>query len=141
MKNEISQRTEFECVYVSDHEINAHRYRLEVTAECPQRTVDGGIILDFKKFKKYLIDLVPDKYYIYSLVQDSTYNRDGEELARVFQSLGYLTTAYNFLLSCENLCSYFAMMLQEIFNVREPGVVVTSVKLRENSDSFAAWHI
>ena len=42
MNSTVSYRTEFESCYVQDEELHAHRYRIEVTVDGPQRYVDFG---------------------------------------------------------------------------------------------------
>ena len=48
MNSTVSFRTEFESCYVQNEELHAHRYRIEVTVDGPQRYVDFGQIIDYK---------------------------------------------------------------------------------------------
>ena len=136
----VTQGINFECCYISDHKLNAHRYRAEVTVSGEQRYLDTGFVLEFDKFKKYLREVVPDGKFIlakygYSGDVDEANVRDvGVAMAKC----GIMTQEFTEA-SCEVMCEEIAHKLQQEFYLREPGIVVEEVKLRETPDSFAVW--
>lgn len=135
MPSQVTHRMEFECCYLINKDVNAHRYRLEVTVEGPQRFEDFGSVIEFSKLREYVKSVVPDKSF---LIDTSTENL-GRDVGFMLGTRGVSVRAYSFQLSAENLCSNIGKQLQSILDSEEPGVTVVEVKLRENNDSFASW--
>lgn len=134
MNMEVTKRLEFECCYVYRKEIHAHRYKLEVTVEGPQRFDDYGVVISFDELLKYMKEIVPDKTFIY-FVKDN----DGVSISNAFGDCNYPTLGFNDPISAETLCKYLAFSLQDKLNILEPGINIIDLKLREDSNSFVSW--
>ena len=134
MNMEVTKRLEFECCYVYRKEIHAHRYKLEVTVQGPQRFGDYGVVISFDNLLKYMKQVVPDKSFIYDTKEAS-----GTYIGLAFQDYGYKAIGFDMSISAENICNYLALSLQDILDVKEPGIQIIDLKLREDSNSFVSW--
>lgn len=135
---QVTQRLEFSCCYLRDTELNAHRYRLEVTVESPTNVVASGVVMDFQTLKRYMQALVFDETFLFSRTDLSKSNL--KSAYEAFNLEGVKTELVDFDLCAESLCTYFALTLQRTFDEHKLGVNVVDVKLRENNDSYANWH-
>ena len=137
MNSTVSYRTEFESCYVQDEELHAHRYRIEVTVDGPQRYVDFGQIIDYKLLGKYVREVCPAGNFL--IGSDSTVEECA--VADALKACGISISYRSHKLTIESLCESLADELQDILHRHEPGVRVIEVKLRETNDSFATWSI
>lgn len=137
MSIEVSQRVEFECSYIFGTELNAHRYKFEVTVIGPQREEDNGIVIDFKSLKNYMNSVICDHAFLYQ----STVENPGKTVAFILARAGVKCVGFPFMINAENMCKYFVQDLQSILNEHEPGVTVVSAKLRETNDSYTSWSL
>lgn len=135
MNSTVSYRYEFESCYVQNSELNAHRYRVEVTVDGPQRYVDHGQIIDYRVLANYVKEVCPNNIFL--IGTDST--DDEFKVADALKKCGVPISYRSHRLTIENFCESIATELQDILNRHEPGVRVTEVKLRETNDSFATW--
>lgn len=117
--------------------LHGHSYKLEVTVQGPQN--DGwGMVIDFKKLKKCMEEIVPDHRYIYNAKESSEIEKDLVEVLKKhdikFQGMPFDTTA-------ENMVKYFAEMIEQSLqnNYGYPGVKVVEAKLWETSNSYATY--
>lgn len=134
MAIEVTQRVEFECCYIVNDELNAHRYRFEVTVNGPQREQDMGAVIDFRQLRNYMDTVCFDRKFLYSSQDMNTV------VVGVANALpDKFKERVDFLLSAENICKELVNRIQFILDRIEPGVTVISAKLRENSESFASW--
>jgi len=131
---EVTKRIEFECCYVYKGDIHAHRYKLEVTVQGPQRYSDQGVVLSFDELSNYMKQAVPDKAFIY-WIKDAA----GVYISKAFNEYNYKTLGCDFPISAENICAFLAANLQDTLNVREPGILIVELKLREDNNSFVSW--
>lgn len=137
MNATVSYRCEFESCYVQNSQLNAHRYRLEVTVDSPQRYFDHGLIIDYRTLAQYVKAVCPDNHFL--IGTDST---EAEvALADSMRLCGVAVSDRPHKLSIESFCESLADELQDTLNRHEPGVRVIEVKLRETNDSFATWTI
>ncbi len=134
MNMEVTKRIEFECCYIYHYTVQAHRYRLEVTVEGPQRFDDHGTVITFDDLQKYMKRAVPDNKFIYH-VEDYP----GVHVGKAFVEVGCDSQPYEFSISAENLCKHIAESLQNTFDLYEPGIKILELKLREDSNSFVSW--
>ena len=135
MTTKVTTRAEFECCYIFDSILNAHRYRIEITVDGPQRQEDLGSVIEFSKLKKYVMTVVPNNTFIF----DATCENAGRDVAFTMGKHGIKIMAVSFVLSAENICNYIVSTLQQILDLNEPGVKITNAKLRENNDSYVSW--
>lgn len=134
MNMEVTKRIEFECCYICDKHIEAHHCKLEVTVEGPQRFNDFGRVITYEELTKYMNSVVPDRSFVYYASDP-----DGNCVSNAFLSVGCTTFSYDFPISAENLCKYFAETLQNIFDMKEPGITILDLKLREDNNSYVTW--
>ena len=135
---QVTQRVEFECCYLSEGKyVEPHRYRVEATVESPQHYADHGVVLNFAEFKKYILSVVPDHAFVFNAGASSS--QAELEVGYKFVDYKLKTVEVDFPISAETLCNYIATNLQDVFNMKEPGVVLVDLKLRENNDSFVSW--
>lgn len=132
---EVTQRIEFECCYIFYGNLEAHRCKLEVTVEGPQRFQDLGVVISYEQLRNYMKQIVPDKAFVYC---DRDYNY-GVVIAEAFDKVNCRTKSYPFAISGENLCKHFVDELQDTLDHHEPGIRITSMKLREDNNSFVSW--
>lgn len=137
MSTTVSYRTEFESCYIQRGELHAHRYRLEVTVDGPQRLEDYGRVIDFQKLASFVNRIKFDKTYLYSTHQ--TFQE--KTLTDAMKGLEIPVLAFPGELSVEAFCAKIAEDLQDVLDQHTPGVRVIEVKLRETNDSFATWSI
>lgn len=130
----VTQRSEFECCYITNQQLNAHRYRVEVSAEV-NYNIDGSITLEFSTFKKLLDSLLPDGSYLYNL--NDNIDDVSTKIAALLDSIHIPVTGYLFQITAESLCNKIARDLD--CELRNHAVVLKEVKLRENADSFVTW--
>ncbi len=136
----VTQRVEFECGYLIElngqKQVQSHRYNLEVTVSGNQRFEDNGYVIEFETLKKILKSCVPNNKFIFTKNQD--YMLPGERnIADIFDLFGYLSEQVNFRPTCENLLIWITDRIQDILDIREPGVRIENAKLRESSTSYA----
>lgn len=133
----VSYRCEFESCYIQNSELHAHRYKLEVSVDSPERYKNYGKVIDYKVLAKHVRSICPDGSFL--IGSDST---DQEKLvAECIKTCGVNVTYRPHVLTIESLCESLACELQDILNRHEPCVRVIEVKLRETNDSFATWQI
>lgn len=135
MAAQVTQVCEFECCYVVDKQLNAHRYKVEVTVDGPQREEDLGYVIEFSKLSEYLRSILPDKRFIFETVSQNI----GREIAFTMGQRGIAIQGYSFILSAENILTGIVQDLQSVLDIKEPGVRVVSAKLRENTSSYVTW--
>jgi 6-pyruvoyl-tetrahydropterin synthase len=135
MSVKVSQVCEFECCYLIDKTLNAHRYKFEVTVECNQRSADNGYVIDFATLLDYMNWVVPKNTFLF----DTTTNNIGRDVAFVMGQRGVSIQGVSFTLCAEGICSSISKALQDILDFREPGVTIVSARLRENNTSFVSW--
>ena len=136
MSIEVTQRVEFECCYIANHELNAHRYKFEATVKGPQREHDFGTVIDFRNLRNHMQSVVWDKKFLYN-----KYDRDTIVKKVVSDLPDEFLAETDVDLSAENICKLLVSRLQKVLDFQDPGVTVISAKLRETSDSFASWSI
>ncbi len=135
MASQVTQSCEFECCYLIDRSLNAHRYRIEVTVEGPQREEDYGYVIEFSKLKTYIQSVVPDGSFIFDTVSQNI----GRDVAFTLGQRGVSVCGMPFHLCAESLCNYISTTLQDVLNKNEPGVTIVVSKLRENGTSYVSW--
>lgn len=135
MSATVSYRYEFEAAYVQNKQLNAHRYRIEVTVDGPQRYQDYKQIIDYRTLAEYVRSVCPSDHFLLGF--DSTMSEN--ELAECMKRCGVKVSVRSHPLTIESFCESIANELQDILNRHEPGVRVIEVKLRETNDSFATW--
>ena len=135
MSATVSYRYEFEAAYVQNEQLNAHRYRIEVTVDGPQRYVDSRQIIDYRTLAGYVKSCCPQDQFL--IGSDST--QDELDLSDAMKKCGVSVSYRSHPLTIESFCESIANELQDTFNRHEPGVRVVEVKLRETNDSFATW--
>lgn len=136
----VTQRVEFECGYLIElngqKQVQSHRYNLEVTVSGNQRFEDNGYVIEFETLKKILKSCVPNSKFIFTKNQD--YTLPGERnIADIFDLFGYLSEQVDFRPTCENLLVWITDKIQDILDIREPGVRIENAKLRESPTSYA----
>lgn len=136
----VTQRCEFECSYLSNigvdnaMELNSHRYRVEVSV----MSIDREIPIEFSQLKRCIRNVVPDKHFIYNALDGPS--KEEAQIISGLQSLHVPVLEAYFVLSAENIVTYIAEQIQLVLNrMCDNTVVVVSVKLRENNDSFVEW--
>ena len=134
MDIEVTKRIEFSCCYIQNHQIESHHCKLEVTVSGPQRFQDFGRIITYEDLQRLLRKVVPDKSFLFKVDDEAS-----SQVADAFTSAGCKTQSYNFDISAENLCKYFAETLQEVLNIVEPGIVIHNMKFREDNNSYVSW--
>lgn len=134
MNMEVTKRIEFECCYIHENDIEAHRCKLEVTVEGPQRFNDFGRVISYEELTRYMRNVVPDRSFLY-------WNMDvaSSRVGAAFMDAGCRVQEYNFPISAENLCKYLADALQELLDTFEPGIRIIDLKLREDNNSYVSW--
>lgn len=134
MQMEVTKRIEFECCYIYNKQVEAHRCKLEVTVEGPQRYYDLGRVITYEELSNYMKDVVPNHSFLY-------HDEDMKSMmvALAFQQAGCKVTEYPFPISAENLCSHIAESLQTILDSKEPGIRILDLKLREDNNSYVSW--
>ena len=131
---EVTKRIEFTCCYIYDHQIEAHQCKLEVTVDGPQRFDDFGRVISYESLAGFMKSIVPDKSFLYS-----TFDLDSSNVADAFKCAGCNIVPFDFVISAENLCRYFATSLQEMFDLHEPGIRIIDMKFREDNNSYVSW--
>ena len=136
----VTQQIEFECCYIAKKRLNAHRYKIEVTVSGEDRYTKDGIVIDFESLRSYIREVVPDNKFV---LGKYGYESDAEEqkvyqVSRAMADCGIMTQQFSET-SCEVICEEIAHQLQQEFYIREPGLIVEEVKLRENAQSYAVW--
>ncbi len=131
---EVTQRIEFECCYLFYGVLEAHRCKMEVTVAGPQRFEDHGVVITYAALQDYMKQVVPDRSFVYCRSDPS-----GLYVGKAFQDVNCSVKEYDFPISAENLCKHFAEELQDLFDVKEPGIHILDMKLREDNNSFVSW--
>lgn len=136
----VTQRDEFNACYVmsvaGQPMLNAHHYRIEVTVSGEQRFIDHGVVIEFDALKRIVRSVLPNSSFLH-YVED----HQNRAIFDAFMRRGVSVKSYSFPLSAENLANYFAEEIQRILDTKYPGVRVTGLKLRENSNSFVSWSL
>ena len=135
MSATVSYRYEFEAAYVQNKQLNAHRYRIEVTVDGPQRYMDHSQIIDYRTLAEYVRSVCPNNQFL--LGSDSTLSE--RELADCMRKCGVSVSNRSHPLTIESFCESIANELQDILDRHDPGVRAIEIKLRETNDSFATW--
>ena len=117
--------------------LHGHSYKLEVTVEGPQKA-GWGMVIDFKKLKKAMEEIVPDHMYIYNGNDFSEVERD---IVEVLQKHDLKYQGYYFDTTAENMVTYFAEAIEASLrnNYGYPDVKVVEAKLWETRDSYATY--
>lgn len=138
----VTVKQEFECVYFyesddGDIDINAHRYRVEVSVRKVGSVYNK--IIEFSELQDILRSVVPNNKYLYSDDPDTTQYIVGQLLKTKCSSDN--TLKLDFDLCAENICNWIATNLQYELDAQYSHLVdVTDVVLRENSQCFVSWH-
>ncbi len=128
----VTQRIEFECCYITNNVLNAHRYRLEASAASTY-DAENGASLYFQDFKQAIADAVPDGTYIYNSAD--SINSTAVKVASLLDSAYIPVVGYPFMITAESLCDQIAADIQHNL----PQYRLVEVKLRETADSFVTW--
>lgn len=137
MRATVSCRAEFESAYIRDNELNAHRYKVEVSVDGQDLYNETGQVIDYRTLLNYVKSIVPDRCYLVS----SSSNQHELEAASAIRDCGVPVHTVPYYLSIERICQGLADELQDVLSRHYPGVRVTEVKLRETNDCFATWSI
>lgn len=137
MSATVSYRTEFEAAYIEKRKLHAHRYRIEVTVDGPQRYEDSERIIDYNKLAKYVKQVVPDGKWLLS----GEYTPEEFEVSKAMVHCKIPISTLPYPTSIERMCQGLADELQDLLNRHEPRVRVIELKLRETNDSFATWRL
>ena len=135
MNLDVTTRTTFSAAYVRDGMLNAYQYKLEATVECPQRAEDDKMIIEFSRLQKYMKQASFDNTFLYS-AGDSF----GADIARAMNRSGVQSKEVEYPLCAEAICNNIAVLLQGLLNLKEPGVILKELKLRETNDSYVSWN-
>lgn len=130
----VSTKINFTAAYVRDAVLNSFLYRLEATVECPQRVEDDNMVIEFSKLQKYMKEAAFDNTFLYT--QGDTF---GLDIATAMMRSGINCKGVEYALCAESICKNIAILLQGILNIREPGVTLIELKLRETGDSYVSW--
>lgn len=135
MKNiQVTTKIAFCSAYVSAGELNSYLYRLEATVECPQRAEDDNMVLEFTKLQKYMRESSFENTFLYN-----NYDEHGRDIANAMLRAGVKCKGVDYALCAESICDNIAVILQGLLNIREPGVRLVELKLRETGDSYVSW--
>lgn len=138
----VTVKQDFECTYFLDTsdgniDVNAHRYRVEVTV---RRIGDVcNRIMEFYQLQDILKSILPDSKYLYSDNPGTIQYIIGQLLENTGTETS--TVKFKFELCAENICNWIANTLQDKLNVDYSSKLeVSDVVLRENSYCFVNWH-
>lgn len=135
MNIKVTARTTFCAAYVLDGVLNPYQYKLEATVECPQRLEDDNMVIEFSKLQKYMREASFNNTFLYT---------DGDEcgkaIATAMISSGVNVKRVDYRLCAEGMCNNIAILLQGLLNLKEPGVILKELKLRETNDSYVSWN-
>lgn len=132
---QVSRKVEFECAYIADHELEAHRYQLSVSVDGPQRQQDNGYVISFEELAAIMKESVYDKTFLIN-TEDYTLPVD---LYIVLRRCGVLVVEFHNTLCAEQICKACVNNIQDRLDKAAPGVRVISAKLVENSNSYVSW--
>ncbi len=135
MPSRVTQRVEFECCYLLETELNAHRYRFDVTVESDGPRRDKRYIISFQELTDCMKKVVPDKSFLF----DTTTYNVGKDIAFILGSKGVKISGCPYMLSAENICSAASQDLQRLLDDKFPGVKIVSSSLKETTGSFVSW--
>lgn len=135
MNLDVTTRTTFSAVYVRDNLLNAYQYKLEATVECPQRAEDDKMVIEFAKLQKYMRQASFDNTFLYT-----SGDKFGLDIAMAMLKSGVGIKEVDYPLCAESICNNIAILLQGILNVKEPGVTLKELKLRETTESYVSWN-
>lgn len=135
MSVEVTCKIEFECCYLVDTELNAHRYQFEVTVNGRQRLQDNGTVIEFETLHHAMKEVAPRNAFLF----DTSSNNVGRDIAFIMGQRGVKVVGVGFPLSAENICSHLVYELQDNLNKLNPGVTVTYAALRETPKSYVSW--
>ena len=132
----ITQRVEFECCYITNNVLNAHRYKLEasVDARCP---MDGAVSIDFREFKELLNGIVPDQTYVYYRYESP--DACAVKVADILKASNISVLSCPFVITAEGLCNNIAESLLKVIELRKLPIALRELKLRENNESYVTW--
>ena len=140
----ICRHEEFEVAHVLPEypgacgNLHGHTYKIEVTLEGPQDPSKWGMVLDFNILKKIIKEVVPDHRFIYNKLNTSPLEAD---LLDVLEEYNCLTVGYPFATTAENMCQYFATLIDSILITKYglTNVKVAEIKLWETTNSYAHY--
>lgn len=132
----ITQRIEFECCYITNNTLNAHRYKVEASAEV-RYDLDGHVVFDFREFKRILDAIVPDGTYIYNF--SDAIDMPSISVAAILDKAQIPVLGYGFQITAESLCNQIAYDFERAIEVDKLPIVLKEIKLRENAESFVTW--
>lgn len=137
MVTSISQRYRFECSYIYDtadmhHELNSTSYILEATVES---TDSNTTSIPFETLESMISISVPSKRFLYEIGGWA----GAIKIARTFEELGLPVEGYDVPICAEAIVNRIAEKLQNNLDSYFTNLLVTQVKLRENSESYAIW--
>lgn len=130
----VTARTAFSAAYVRDSFLNAYQYKLEATVECPQRIEDDKMVIEFSRLQRYMKEASFDNTFLYT-----TGDSFGKNIASAMMESGVRIKEVDYPLCAEGLCNNIAILLQGLLNIKEPGVILKELKLRETGDTFVSW--
>lgn len=132
----VSYKTEFELAYVQDRELQAHRYKVEVTVDSLAGVRSDGEVIDYKILADHLKSILPRD----GIMVNSNPTDPERAIASAFIQYGVRVYQLdNERISVENLCQYISTALQSQLNRFENGIRVIQVNLRETADAYATW--
>ena len=138
----VTVKQEFECVYFLESEnetidINAHRYRVEVTVY--RKNSFCNRVVEFSNLQSILKSILPDNKYLYSDDPGTTQYIIGQLLEH--SSKNTICEKLKFEICAENICNWIANNLQITLDTEyAKNIQVTDVVLRENSQCYVNWH-
>ena len=137
MSATVSYKCEFEAGYVQNSQFHAHRYRVEVTVDGPERYKNQGQVIDYHVLAKFVKEICPDKCFLIGTdaVQEEI------AVAECLKTCGVSINYRPHRLTIESFCESLACELQDLLNRHEPCVRVIEVRLRETADSAATWNL
>ncbi len=135
MNLDVTTRTSFSAAYVRDARLNAFLYKLEATVECPQRAEDNKMVIEFSELQKYMKEASFDNTFMYTL--GDTF---GQDIANAMMNSGIKVKCVDYPLCAEGICNNIAVLLQGLLDIREPGVTLKELKLRETAESYVSWN-
>ena len=113
--------------------LHGHSYKIKVTVEGP-RNKGWGMVLDFKRLKKIIKEVVPDHKFL-AYVED--------EIAMQIVSILYQNNMdyvlFDFDTTAENMVGYFAARIQDELDELYDDVKVVKIRLWETTNSEATW--
>lgn len=143
----VTVRQDFECMYILDKvfsdsdnhdiELNAHRYRFEVSVE-KREDDESSRVVEFSDLQKSLNSILPDESYIYQ----NKLAGIPAIIGGILDNAGAKCVHVDFEICAESLCSWLIHKLQQNLDDSFPKKFkVVDAILRENSQCYVSWHI